>query len=227
MSKVFLPPQSHDQCRFDTNCKAVAARVAAKPFAVYIPPQRGHVHAVQEQEMLPLNFSKRYGLACLPVLALAACTVAPPSGPTVVSLPGPGKTFAQFQQDDAGCRDYAQSQIAQAGQAAANAQNNSIATTAAGTLIGAAAGAALGAVGGNAGAGAAFGAGVGLLGGAAVAGGNTQATADSLQGRYDVAYAQCMVGHGESIQQPQGPGYGYGAPPPGYYAPPPGYAAPY
>jgi hypothetical protein len=174
-----------------------------------------------------LRLNKRYGLAVLPMLALAACAVAPPSGPTVVAMPGPGKSFSAFQQDDAICRNYAQSQIPEAGQAAANAQNNSVATTAAGTLLGAAAGAALGAAAGNAGLGAAAGAGVGLLGGASVAGGNTQATADSLQGRYDVAYAQCMVGHGESIQQPSGPGYGYYAPPPGYYAPPPGYYAPY
>ena len=176
-----------------------------------------------------LRLNKRYGLAVLPMLALAACAVAPPSGPTVVAMPGPGKSFPAFQQDDAMCRNYAQSQIPEAGQAAANAQNNSVATTAAGTLLGAAAGAALGAAAGNAGLGAAAGAGVGLLGGASVAGGNTQATADSLQGRYDVAYAQCMVGHGESIQQPSGPGpgYGYYGPPPGYYAPPPGYYAPY
>ena len=179
--------------------------------------------------MSSLKLNKRFGLACLPLLALGACTVAPPSGPTVVAMPGPGKSFAQFQQDDAVCRNYAQSQIPEAGQTAANAQNNSVATAAAGTLIGAAAGAALGSLGGNVGAGAAIGAGAGLLGGSAVAGNNTQATADSLQGRYDVAYAQCMVGHGELIQQPPGPGYGYAPPPPppGYYAPPPGYYAPY
>ena len=177
--------------------------------------------------MTSLKFDTNSGLALLPMLALAACTVAPPSGPTVVSMPGPGKNFTQFQQDDDLCRNYAQSRIPEAGQTAANAQNNSVATAAAGTLIGAAAGAALGSLGGNVGAGAAIGAGAGLLGGSAVAGGNTQATANSLQGRYDVAYAQCMVGHGESIQQPAGPGYGYYAPAPGYYAPPPGYYAPY
>jgi hypothetical protein len=179
--------------------------------------------------MSSLKLNKRYGLAVLPLLALGACTVAPPSGPSVVAMPGPGKSFAQFQQDDDTCRAYGQSRIPEAGQTAANTQNNSVATAAAGTLIGAAAGAALGSLGGNVGAGAAVGAGAGLLGGSAVAGGNTQATADSLQGRYDVAYAQCMVGHGESIQQPPVPSYGYGyaPPPPGYYAPAPGYYAPY
>ena len=161
------------------------------------------------------------GLAMLPMLALGACTVAPPSGPTVVAMPSPGKSWPQFQEDDYNCRGYAQSSISDAGQVAANAQKNSTNTAVAGTLIGAAVGAGLGSLAGNVGAGAAVGAGAGLLGGASVAGNNTQAAANSLQGRYDVAYAQCMVGHGESIQQPYAPAPGYYAapPPPVYYAP--------
>jgi hypothetical protein len=167
---------------------------------------------------------KYFGLAILPVLALGACTVAPPSGPTVVAMPGQGKTFAQFQQDDSYCRNYAQSRIANPGEVSANAQNNAATSAVAGTLIGAAAGAALGAIGGNAGVGAAVGAGAGLAGGAAVGGNNTQAAADSLQGSYDVAYAQCMVGNGETIQQPPAPVvYAAPPPPPVYYGPPPGY----
>ena len=167
---------------------------------------------------------KYLGLGLLSALALSACTVAPPSGPSVVAMPGQGKSWPQFQQDDAYCKSYAQAQMPDAAQTAQASQQNSAGTAVAGTLIGAAAGAALGALGGNAGAGAAVGAGVGLAGGASVAGNQSQAAADSLQSRYDVAYAQCMVGHGESIQQPGGPAY---APPPGYYAapppPPPGY----
>jgi hypothetical protein len=157
-----------------------------------------------------------FGLALLPVIALGACTVAPPSGPSVVAMPGQGKSFPQFQQDDANCRNYAQSNMGDTGQAAAAAQQNANTTAVAGTLIGAAAGAALGSLSGNVGAGAAIGAGAGLLGGASVAGNNTQAAADSLQRRYDVTYAQCMVGNGETIQQGPAPG-GYGGPPPGYY----------
>jgi hypothetical protein len=149
-----------------------------------------------------------FGLALLPVIALGACTVAPPSGPSVVAMPGQGKSFPQFQQDDANCRNYAQSNMGDTGQAAAAAQQNANTTAVAGTLIGAAAGAALGSLSGNVGA--------GLLGGASVAGNNTQAAADSLQRRYDVTYAQCMVGNGETIQQGPAPG-GYGGPPPGYY----------
>ncbi len=161
-----------------------------------------------------------FGLALLPLAALGACSVAPPSGPSVVAMPGPGKTFQQFQQDDYNCRGYAQSRMGNPGQDAANAQNNATTTAVAGTVIGAVAGAALGSLGGNVGAGAALGAGAGLLGGASVAGNNTQAAADSLQRRYDIAYAQCMVGNGETIQGGPAPSpYGYAAPPPppGYY----------
>jgi len=142
-----------------------------------------------------------------------------------VAMPGQGKSWPGFQQDDAFCRSYAQAQMPNAAQTGQASQQNSTGTAVAGTLIGAAAGAALGAIGGNAGAGAAIGAGAGLVGGSAVAGNQSQAAADSLQGHYDVAYAQCMVGHGESIQQPAGPAYA----PPGYYAappPPPGYYQP-
>lgn len=166
--------------------------------------------------------SRFLAFAVVPVFGLAACTVAPPTGPSVVAMPGPHKTFAQFQQDDAMCRNYAQSKMPETGQTEAASQNNSVATAAAGTLIGAAAGAALGSLSGNVGAGAGIGAGAGLLGGAAVAGNNTQATADSLQGSYDVAYAQCMAGNGETIEQPPAPVV-YAAPPPPYYGPPPGY----
>ncbi len=53
-----------------------------------------------------------------------------------------------------------------------------------------------------------------------------QGAADSLQAQYNVAYAQCMVGHGNKMEGyagGPGPSYGYGAPayaPPGYYAAP-------
>jgi outer membrane lipoprotein SlyB len=169
---------------------------------------------------------KLFGLTLLPVLALAACTAAPPSGPSVVAMPGQGKSWPQFQQDQAFCEQYAQSQLPAPGQAEANSQRNSVATTAAGTAIGAVAGAALGSTSGQMGAGLGIGALVGALGGAAVAGGNTQDAADSLQQRYDIAFAQCMVGHGETIQQPQTPVivqepayYPPSPPPPMYYGP--------
>ncbi len=158
------------------------------------------------------------GLALAPMLGLGACTVAPPTGPSITALPGPGKSYPQFQNDDQRCQQYASYRMSNAGQQAAAAGQNANGTAVAGTLIGAAAGAVLGAVGGNAGAGAAIGAGAGLLGGASVAGGQAQNAADSLQGRYDRIYAQCMVGNGEVLQQPPGPpAVVYAAPPPVYY----------
>jgi hypothetical protein len=141
---------------------------------------------------------------------LAACAVAPPSGPTVTALPGPGKSLDQFQQDDDQCRNYAASRTQNAPQEAADASNNANATAVAGTLIGAAAGAALGSLSGNVGAGAAVGAGAGLLAGASTAGDQAQGAADSLQQQYDTAYEQCMVGNGEALNAPPPPGYGGG-----------------
>jgi outer membrane lipoprotein SlyB len=156
------------------------------------------------------------GFALLPALALAACTAAAPTSPRVVAMPGEGKTWDQFQQDQAYCEQYAQSAGPQPGQAENASQQNSVATTVGGAAVGAAAGAALGSMSGQMGSGAGVGAVLGALGGAAVAGNNTQAQADEMQRRYDVAYAQCMVGHGESVQDPSS----YDEPP-GYYPPPP------
>jgi hypothetical protein len=172
--------------------------------------------------MFPPRPKTLAALALMPMLALGACQIAPPSGPTIVALPGPGKPFPQFQKDDDYCRGYAASRNQGAGQEAANQANNANATAVAGTLIGAGLGAALGSLSGNVGAGAAVGAGAGLLGGASVAGANAQQAADSLQGQYDAAYAQCMVGYGNTIETQPAP-YAYAPPPP----PPPGYYSPY
>jgi hypothetical protein len=162
-------------------------------------------------------------------LGLSACAVQPPMGPTVVAMPGPGMSFDAFRQDDQYCRYYASQQTGN-GQGAAAASRSSTNTAIGGTLLGTAAGALLGAAGGNAGVGAAIGAGSGLLLGGAMAGGNSQNAADSIQAQYNIAYAQCMVGHGARMQPPP-PTYGssYYPPSPGYPGPgypPPGYPAP-
>jgi hypothetical protein len=52
------------------------------------------------------------------VLVLSGC-VPPPTGPTVMALPGHGKSFEAFQQDDVACRQYAAQQIGIAAPAAA------------------------------------------------------------------------------------------------------------
>lgn len=160
-------------------------------------------------------------------LAVSACAVAPPQGPSVVAMPGQGKDMAAFQQDDMTCRQFAFSQTG--GMSAAQAGNNAaVGSAVLGTALGAGVGAALGAVGGAAGAGAAIGGATGLLAGSAIGAGNAQASAAGIQQRYDVAYAQCMVAHGNQVQSPppvyaSGPGYGWGSPWPYYYGWGPGW----
>ncbi|HEX5530711.1 MAG TPA: glycine zipper family protein, partial [Methylomirabilota bacterium] len=94
-------------------------------------------------------------------LLLAGCTTVP-SGPSVMVLPGTGKTFEQFQGDDLVCRQWAAQMT---GSTPGQASGASTAGGAAvGAVVGAAAGAALGAATGSPATGAAVGAGVGLLG---------------------------------------------------------------
>jgi hypothetical protein len=47
------------------------------------------------------------------ILVLGSCSTLP-SGPSVLVLPGSGKTFAHFQDDDMKCRQFAHGQIASA-----------------------------------------------------------------------------------------------------------------
>ena len=51
-------------------------------------------------------------LPLLSLLALGACAAVPPNGPSVMALPGNGKSFEQFRADDAACREYAGSRTA-------------------------------------------------------------------------------------------------------------------
>jgi hypothetical protein len=166
-------------------------------------------------------------LGLLSTLALSACAVAPPAGPTVMALPPQGKSFAAFQQDDAICREFASQQTG--GQSAAGVANNSaVGSAALGTALGAGVGAALGSVGGAVGAGAAIGGATGLLAGSAIGAGNAQAAGYGVQQRYDTAYTQCMYSKGNPVQAPPAGYAAYPAPPPygygGYYGP--GYYGP-
>ena len=68
---------------------------------------------------------------------LAGCATVP-TGPEVLVLPGAGKTFEQFREEDAVCRHYAQDRVGTTpGQAAADSVARSAGT---GALVGAAAG---------------------------------------------------------------------------------------
>ena len=143
-----------------------------------------------------MNFLTRLapGLA---LLALAAC-VSMPSGPNVMVLPGTGKSFDTFRNDDYQCRGFAQSQLG--GATPTTAMQESGANTAAlSTLLGAAAGAAI-----NGGQGAAVGAGTGLAVGGLAGASAGQASGYGLQRRYDYAYLQCMYAQGHRIPAPGG-----------------------
>jgi len=163
------------------------------------------------------------------VLALSACAVPPPSGPRVMALPGAGKDFATFQQEDGTCRQFASAQSGGTASAQA-ATNNAVGTAVVGTAIGAGLGAALGSVAGQVGTGAAVGAAAGALVGGSAGANSAQYSAADLQQRYDASYTQCMYAHGDTVQSPPGGyraagGYPYGYPYPyGYYGP--GYYGP-
>jgi hypothetical protein len=151
-------------------------------------------------------------------MALSGCAVAPPTGPTVMALPGQGKTFAAFQQDDYACRGWAQQQAGNPVPTPA-ATNAAVGSAITGTAVGAGLGAAIGAAsGGTAAAGAAIGAGAGLLAGTVFGAGNAAGvTQAGLQQTYDIAYTQCMYGHGNSVQSPPPVYAGYGYPAYGGY----------
>lgn len=126
----------------------------------------------------------------LAALLLAACTTVP-TAPTVAVMPGSGKSFEQFNDDDVVCRQFAYNQNAGAAQAG---NDKAVESGVIGTLIGAAAGAA---IGGHNGAG--VGAGTGLLIGSAAGANSSQYAGYSAQRRYDISYEQCMYAKGNSV----------------------------
>jgi hypothetical protein len=165
---------------------------------------------------MPLRWSL---LLLVAVVGPSGCATIP-TGPSVMVLPGRGKTFEQFQTDDAVCRQWASAQAGTTpGQASTEA---ALSSAAIGTTLGAGLGAAIGAASGNPGVGAAIGAGSGALGGTAVGVGASQAVAGTVQWRHDIAFEQCMYAKGHQVpvvmQPPQRP---YTAPPPPAPPPPP------
>jgi len=157
---------------------------------------------------------------------LSACAVVP-TGPSVMALPGTGKTFNQFQNDDAMCRSFAFRQVG--GQSTNDqATASALGSAAIGTALGAAAGAAFG--GGR---GAAVGAGAGLLAGSTVGMSNAQGSQWDIQRRFDYAYLQCMYAQGNRIPMQgrmimsppaqSGPPQQFMPPPPPGSPPPPGW----
>ncbi|MBL8373584.1 glycine zipper family protein [Accumulibacter sp.] len=127
------------------------------------------------------------------ILILTACVSLPPEGPSVMSLPGRGQSFAQFRADDGMCRDYARQVISPRTTETA-ALDAGVASAVLGTAVGAAVGAAV-----DGSSGAAVGAGVGLLVGSTSGVAASNASSYVLQQRYDQSYVQCMYSRGHKV----------------------------
>ena len=157
------------------------------------------------------------------LLALGGC-VSIPTGPSVATFPGTGRSFDQFRVDEADCRRYSSDSIG--GSDPSRAQANSAVTSAAvATVVGALAGAALGGSQG-----AATGAGVGLLFGGVAGAGAANASGYTTQQRYDNAFVQCMYAKGNKVPstglaRSNAPVAAPRAPAPAVYSPPPPYPA--
>lgn len=123
---------------------------------------------------------------------LGAC-VSLPTGPSVMTLPGSGKSFEQFRYDDYECRRYAYEQVGGV-TPRQSAQASGVESAAIGVGLGAAAGAAIAGGGG-----AAIGAGTGLLAGGLAGTGTASTSAYVNQQRYDMGYIQCMYAKGHRV----------------------------
>ena len=165
----------------------------------------------------------RRSFILLVVCIMAAC-VNLPTGPSVLTLPGFGKSFDQFRYDDYECREYAYQQVG-GRTPQQSAQASGVESAAIGTGLGTAAGAAFGG-----GSGAAIGAGSGLLMGGLVGSGTATASGYESQRRYDFSYIQCMYARGHRVpfsgdissDQPVNSGVSPGvSPPPTNFTPPP------
>jgi hypothetical protein len=143
------------------------------------------------------------------LLVTACATVS--QGPSVMVLPGTGKSFDQFQTDDGACRLWAAHQTGTTTQQAKT--DTAVAGAAIGTAVGAAVGAAIGAAAGSPAAGAAVGAGVGLMGGTIGGVSAADGTHRTVQRRYDIAYMQCMYAKGNRIPVARGSQPAHTSPP--------------
>lgn len=139
-----------------------------------------------------MNFRITALFILIGLFSLSACTSIP-TGPSVLVLPGAGKTFDQFRSEDYRCRQYALTQIGGATPSQVSVASG-VGSAVTGTALGAAAGAAIG--GGR---GAAIGAGSGLVMGSMMGGEAAQASGYEAQSRYDMSYIQCMYSMGNRV----------------------------
>jgi hypothetical protein len=126
------------------------------------------------------------------ISSLAACASIP-TGPSMMALPGSGRSFEQFRYDDYYCRQFAYEQIG-----GTTPNRASISSSAASAVVGAGVGAAAGAAFGG-GRGAAIGTGTGLVAGSLAGTHTARASGYASQQRYDTGYVQCMYGKGHRV----------------------------
>jgi outer membrane lipoprotein SlyB len=162
-------------------------------------------------------------LAVAAAAVLATACVSLPTGPSMMALPGTGRSFDSFRYDDSECRQFAYVQVG--GVSSQQAANQAaVGSAIVGTALGAAAGAALGGRDG-----AAVGAGMGLLAGSAYGSSAAWGSSYATQRQYDNAYIQCMYAKGHRVPVPAGMAQrplqsqqaGIPPPPPGTPPPPP------
>jgi len=126
----------------------------------------------------------------LAAVLLSGCA-SQPMGPTARVMPASGKPFEVFAQDQATCKQFADNEVS-GGATMANLKEFGTAaiTTGLGAGLGAAVRGERGAeVGGS----------IGAIGGGALAAHGSARDQNSLQGRYDLAYTQCMYARGNQV----------------------------
>ena len=126
-------------------------------------------------------------VAALSLAFLGACAGVP-TAPSVMALPGTGRSYEDFRIDDSQCRQTALQEVGGV------TEDPGVRDAAIGTVIGALAGAAIGGKDG-----AAVGAGVGLLFGSAAGADAAQNYNYGSQRHYDNVYVQCMYAKGHKV----------------------------
>lgn len=122
------------------------------------------------------------------LLILGGCATMP-SGPSVMVLPGTGKSFAQFRADEYVCRQFAQDVVS-----GVDPNRSAVGSAVVGAAVGTVAGAVIGGERG-----AAVGAGTGLIVGSAAGTDTARWSAYGMQRQYDISYLQCMYAKGNQV----------------------------
>ena len=133
----------------------------------------------------------RTSIATILAAALLTGCATQPLGPTARVMPAPGKSFEVFAQEQATCKQFADGEVS-GGAEMANLKE--LGTAAIATGLGGGLGAAI-----HGGRGAEVGGSTGAVIGAAVSGHGSAHDQNNLQGRYDLAYTQCMYAHGNQV----------------------------